>query len=64
MDNTIKIWDARSGYALLQHYPAHADAVTSIAFHPSGHYLLSTSLDRWDVLLADGFGFLFGHTCG
>ena len=46
MDNTIKIWDAKAGYALLQHYPAHTDTVTSIAFHPSGHYLLSTSLDR------------------
>jgi WD40 repeat protein len=30
----------------LQHYPAHTDGVTSISFHPSGDYLLSSSNDQ------------------
>lgn len=34
-DNKIKIWDIRSK-RLIQHYDAHGDSVTSIAFHPSG----------------------------
>lgn len=39
-----QIWDIRSK-TLIQHYPAHKGAVSSIAFHPSGHFLLSSSLD-------------------
>ena len=51
-DNSIKMWDVRS-HTLLQHYPAHNDAVTSISIHPSGHYMLSSSKDAtlklWDL---------------
>ena len=31
-DMTIKLWDLRSN-TLLQHYPAHGDAVSGISFH-------------------------------
>lgn len=31
-DKSIKIWDIKS-HQLIQHYPAHSDAVTSIALH-------------------------------
>jgi len=39
-----QIWDLRSD-ALLQHYRAHTGAVTGAAFHPSGNFLLTSSLD-------------------
>lgn len=39
-----KVWDTRS-HQLMHHYPAHSAAVTSLAVHPSGDYLLSTSRD-------------------
>jgi hypothetical protein len=40
----LQIWDLRSD-ALLQHYRAHTGGVTSVAFHPSGNFLLTSSLD-------------------
>ncbi|CAN0168781.1 unnamed protein product, partial [Hapterophycus canaliculatus] len=39
-----QVWDARS-HQLLQHYPAHDGEVTSISFHESGNFLLSSSTD-------------------
>lgn len=42
-DNTIKVWDVRT-HQLLQHYKAHTGPVTNIAFHPSGNFLISSSL--------------------
>lgn len=39
-----QVWDARS-HQLLQHYPAHDGEVTSISFHHSGNFLLSSSTD-------------------
>lgn len=51
-DKTIKLWDVRS-HQLIQHYPAHSDAVTSVSLHPNGYYLASTSKDKtirlWDL---------------
>lgn len=44
-DQTIKVWDLRTN-RLLQHYPAHAAAVTCFSFHPSGDYLLSGAADN------------------
>jgi WD40 repeat protein len=38
------VWDLRSD-ALLQHYRAHTGGVTGAAFHPSGNFLLTSSLD-------------------
>lgn len=31
--------------ALLQHYRAHTGAITGAVFHPSGSFLLTSSLD-------------------
>ena len=41
---SVQVWDARS-HQLLQHYPAHDGEVTSISFHHSGNFLLSSSTD-------------------
>ena len=40
----LQVWDVRSNQ-LVQHYSAHGGPVTRIAFHPSGDFLLSSSLD-------------------
>ena len=40
-----QVWDIRVN-KLLQHYTAHSGAVNSVAFHPSGNYLLSASSDN------------------
>lgn len=37
---------------LIQHYPAHMEGITEIAFHPSGNYLASTSRDNSIKVLA------------
>ena len=44
-DAVIKIWDTRSNQ-LVQHYDSHTASVNSVAFHPSGNFLLSTSNDN------------------
>ena len=38
------MWDVRSNQ-LVQHYSAHSGPITNVAFHPSGDFLLSSSLD-------------------
>ena len=40
-----QVWDIRVN-KLLQHYTAHSGAVNSVAFHPSGSYLLSAASDN------------------
>lgn len=40
----LQVWDVRSNQ-LVQHYSAHSGPVTNVAFHPSGDFLLSSSLD-------------------
>ena len=40
----MQVWDVRSNQ-LVQHYSAHSGPVTNVAFHPSGDFLLSSSLD-------------------
>eukprot|EP01029_Cantina_marsupialis_P009211 TRINITY_DN2152_c0_g2_i1.p1 TRINITY_DN2152_c0_g2~~TRINITY_DN2152_c0_g2_i1.p1 ORF type:complete len:399 (-),score=123.38 TRINITY_DN2152_c0_g2_i1:99-1295(-) len=51
-DNSIKLWDVRSGQ-IIQHYKAHDKCVNKISFHPSGNFLLSGSDDSvlkiWDI---------------
>jgi WD40 repeat protein len=44
VDNAINLWDLRAN-RLVQRYMSHHAGVTSISFHPSGNYLLSSSLD-------------------
>ena len=43
-DGAIKVWDLRSN-RLIQYYEAHDGAVTDLSFHPSGNFLLSSSMD-------------------
>ena len=38
------MWDLRSS-TLVQQYKSHAGAVTSLAFHPTGNFLLTSALD-------------------
>lgn len=63
-DNSIKVWDVRTNQ-LLQHYKAHAGAITNLAFHPSGSFLMSSSLDTtlkiWDLREGHLFFTLHGH---
>ena len=40
----MQVWDVRSNQ-LVQHYSAHSGPVTNVTFHPSGDFLLSSSLD-------------------
>lgn len=40
----VQVWDIRSKM-LIQHYAANAGVVNSVAFHPSGNFLLSTCED-------------------
>ena len=45
MSNHVQIWDIRVN-KLLQHYSAHNGSVNSLAFHPSGSYLLTAANDN------------------
>ncbi len=40
----MKLWDLRAG-RIIQHYEAHDGALTDLAFHPAGSFLLTSSLD-------------------
>ena len=50
---------------LIQHYSAHGGAITNVSFHPSGNFLLSSSLDGtlkiWDLREGQLFYTLHGH---
>ena len=49
----------------MQHYDAHTDGVNSVAFHPNGRFLLSTSHDStikiWDLRQGHILYTLYGH---
>jgi centriolar protein POC1 len=63
-DGSLKVWDVRSDQ-LLQHYKAHTGPASSLAFHPTGNFLLSSSLDTtlkiWDLREGALFYTLHGH---
>ncbi|KAJ7441363.1 quinon protein alcohol dehydrogenase-like superfamily [Mycena galericulata] len=52
-DNTICVWDARTGEAVMEPIQGHMDWVRSVAFSPDGTCIVSGSNDRticvWDA---------------
>jgi hypothetical protein len=67
----VQLWDLRSN-ALLQHYGGSSSSITSAAWHPSGNFLLTSSLDTTlkvsvtahTVLLKPDCGFAHLIHCG
>lgn len=43
-DGCLKLWDLRSA-RIIQFYEAHGGPLTDVAFHPTGNFLLSSSMD-------------------
>jgi WD40 repeat protein/tetratricopeptide (TPR) repeat protein len=64
-DNTVKVWDARSGAELLT-LRGHAGAVRSVSYSPDGTQLASASEDStvkvWDARTGIELFTLRGHT--
>ena len=48
--NSIKIWDVLKGGNLMQTIINHHKTVTSLAFSDNNRYLLSTGLDRLNII--------------
>jgi len=65
MDNTIGLWDAKSGKELLV-LKGHSDWVTAVTFSPDGQRIASGAADAevkiWDVASAQALLTLRGHT--
>ena len=64
-DNTLKVWDARTGAELLT-LEGHTDAIHGCAVSPLGDYLVSASGDGtlkvWDAQIGTELLTLRGHT--
>lgn len=52
-DTTVKLWDVHSGGKCYRTFQGHQDPIYSIAFSPTGEYLVSGSIDNslmiWSV---------------
>ncbi len=63
-DNTIKLWDARSGQ-LLSTFKGHSSSINSVGFAPDGKTLASASRDHtiklWDTRTGQLLRTLTGH---
>ena len=44
-DNTIRIWDARTGRSELEQTEGHKNIVTQVAYSPDGQFIASCSSD-------------------
>ncbi|MGB9180209.1 MAG: GTP-binding protein [Pyrinomonadaceae bacterium] len=66
-DETIRIWDARTG-ACVRTLQGHSDKVISIAWSPEGQRLASTSTDKtirlWEAASGEVLQVLEGHSRG
>ena len=64
-DNTLKVWDARSGEARLT-LQGHTDWVNGCAVSPDGAWIVSASGDKtlkvWDARTGEARLTLHGHT--
>ncbi len=64
-DKTAKVWDARTGTALLE-LKGHTDGVTSVSFSPDGTRIVTGSDDKtakvWDARTGTALLELKGHT--
>jgi WD40 repeat protein len=64
-DETIKLWDVKTGN-LLQTFTGHSDSVWSVAYSPDGQTLASGSRDMtiklWDVKTGNLLQTLSGHS--
>ncbi|EMD32085.1 hypothetical protein CERSUDRAFT_18643, partial [Gelatoporia subvermispora B] len=67
LDNTIRLWDATTGNAVMQPLEGHTEWITSVAFSPDGTRIVSGSADKtirlWDATTGNAvMQPLEGHT--
>lgn len=65
MDNTLKLWDAKTGVAIIT-LAGHAENVLACAFSPDGARIVSASEDKtlklWDAATGAELATFTGHT--
>ncbi|MFM2062804.1 MAG: hypothetical protein RLZZ507_2474 [Cyanobacteriota bacterium] len=65
LDNTVRLWDAKTGEAIAQPITGHTGSVNSVAFNPDGNTVVSGSKDKtvrlWDVNTGKAIGQLYSH---
>ncbi|KAJ7924656.1 peptidase C14 [Mycena leptocephala] len=66
-DNTIRVWDARTGEAVMEPIQGHTDVVESVVFSPDGAHIVSGSSDNtirvWDARTGEAvMKPILGHT--